>query len=83
MLTTANFRFSQACGSGESNNMSRTRANLDAKRQLADMIDSEILDEDFLSSTGTSANEQIPQQSEIITKNVTIEASLTGYKQMQ
>ena len=49
------------------------------------MIDSEISSrmEDFLSSTGTGANEQILQQSEIITKNVTIEASLTGYKQMQ
>ena len=64
-----------ACGSGESGslNMSRNRANLDAKRQLADMIDSEISSrmEDFLSSTGTGANEQILQQSEIITKNVT------------
>ena len=62
--------------------MSRTRANLDAKRQLADMIDSEISSrmEDFLSSTGTGANEQILQQSEIITKERNY---LTGYKQMQ
>ncbi len=85
-LPTSDFAL-YACGSGESGslNMSRTRATLDAKRQLADMIDSEISSrmEDFLSSTGTSANEQILQQSEIITKNVTIEASLTGYKQMQ
>jgi hypothetical protein len=65
--------------------MSRTRATLDAKRQLADMIDSEISSrmEDFLNSVGTGANEQIQQQSEIITKNVTIEAKLTGYKQVQ
>ena len=76
-----------ACGSGDSGNlnMSRTRATLDAKRQLADMIDSEISSrmEDFLSSIGTGANEQIQQQSEIITKNVTVEAKLTGYKQIK
>lgn len=76
-----------ACGSGNSSNlnMSRTRATLDAKRQLADMIDSEISSrmEDFLNSVGTGSNEQIQQQSEIITKNVTIEAKLTGYKQIQ
>ena len=76
-----------ACGSGESSNlnMSRTRATLAAKRQLADMIDSEISSrmEDFLSSIGTGSNEQVQQQSEIITKNVTVEAKLTGYKQVQ
>lgn len=76
-----------ACGLGNSSNlnMSRTRATLDAKRQLADMIDSEISSrmEDFLSSVGTASNEQIQQQSEIITKNVTIEAKLTGYRQLQ
>ena len=76
-----------ACGSGNSSNlnMSRTRATLDAKRQLADMIDSEITSrmEDFLNSVGTGANERVQQQSEIITKNVTIEAKLTGYKQLQ
>ena len=76
-----------ACGSGNSSNlnMSRTRAHLYAKRQLADMIDSEISSrmKDFLSSVGTGSNEQIKQQSEIITKNVTIEAKLAGYKQVQ
>lgn len=76
-----------ACGSGNSANlnMSRTRANLDAKRQLADMIDSQISSrmEDFLSSIGTGENEQIQQESKIITKNVTIEAKLAGYKQIQ
>ena len=75
-----------ACGSGNSSNlnMARTRATLDAKRQLADMIDSEISSnmEDYLSSLGTGS-EQVKQQSEIITKNVTIEAKLTGYKQLQ
>ena len=76
-----------ACGAGNSGNMNmaRTRANLDAKRQLADMIDSQISSrmEDFLQSIGMGANEQIIQQSEIVTKNVTVEAQLTGYKQKE
>ena len=76
-----------ACGAGNSGNMNmaRTRATLDAKRQLADMIDSQISSrmEDFLQSIGTGANEQVRQQSEIVTKNVTVEAQLTGYKQKE
>ena len=51
------------CGFGESTNMnmSRNRAILDAKRLLADAIDSEISSrmDDFLKSTGLSSNEQI------------------------
>ena len=74
-----------ACGAGESANMNmaRNRAILDAKRQLADSIDSEISSrmEDFLKSTGMSSNEQVKQASEIVTKNTTIEAKLIGYKQ--
>ena len=74
-----------ACGAGESANMNmaRNRAILDAKRQLADSIDSEISSrmEDFLKSTGMSSNEQVKQASEIITKNTTIQAKLIGYKQ--
>jgi hypothetical protein len=74
-----------ACGTGESANMNmaRNRAILDAKRQLADSIDSEISSrmEDFLKSTGMSSNEQVKQASEIITKNTTIQAKLIGYKQ--
>ena len=74
-----------ACGTGESAsmNMARNRAILDAKRQLADSIDSEISSrmEDFLKSTGMDANEQVKQASEIVTKNTTIQAKLIGYKQ--
>ena len=74
-----------ACGAGDSSNMNmaRNRAVLDAKRQLADSIDSEISSrmEDFLKSTGMGANEQVKQASEIVTKNTTIQAKLTGYKQ--
>ena len=73
------------CGAGESANMNmaRSRAILDAKRQLADSIDSEISSrmEDFLKSTGMGSNEQVKQASEIVTKNTTIEAKLIGYKQ--
>ena len=74
-----------ACGAGESAsmNMARNRAILDAKRQLADSIDSEISSrmEDFLKSTGMDTNEQVKQASEIVTKNTTTQAKLIGYKQ--
>ncbi len=74
-----------ACGTGESSNMNmaRNRAILDGKRVLADKMDSEISSrmDDFLKSTGTFENEQVKQASEIVTKNTTIEAKLTGYKQ--
>lgn len=74
------------CGIGESSslNMARNRATLDAKRALADSIDSQISSrmEDFLDATGTGDNEQIRQRSEIVTKNVTVEAELIGYKEI-
>ncbi len=74
-----------ACGIGSSTDltMARSKATLDAKRQLADMIDSEISSrmDDFLSSIGATTQENIKKQSEIVTKNVTVEASLSGYKQ--
>ena len=74
------------CGIGESNNltMARNRATLDAKRALADQIDSQISSrmEDFLQTSGTGENEQIRQRSEVITKNVTVAAKLTGYKEV-
>ena len=76
-----------ACGVGDSSslNIARTRATLDAKRQIADAIDSQISSrmKDFLDSTGTDSNEQVKRQSTIIIKNVTIEAQLTGYKQKE
>ena len=74
------------CGIGESKNlnMARNRATLDAKRALADQIDSQISSrmEDFLQASGTGTNEQIRQRSEVITKNVTVAAKLTGYKEV-
>ena len=74
------------CGIGAANNlnMARNRATLDAKRALADQIDSQISSrmEDFLQTSGTGKNEQIRQRSEVITKNVTVAAKLTGYKEV-
>ncbi len=75
------------CGIGESSNlnMARNRAALDAKRRLADSIDSQISSrmEDFLKATGTGDNEEIRQRSEVVTKNVTVEAQLVGYKEIK
>ncbi len=76
-----------ACGSGVSSNlnMAMNRAILDAKRQLADTINSEISSnmDDYLKSTGTSENEQVKQASELVTKNTIIQAKLIGYKQIK
>jgi len=74
-----------ACGSGESANMNmaKSRAMLRAKRQIADMIDSQISSrmKDFIDTTGMGANEQVKESSQVVIKNTTIEANLTGYKQ--
>ena len=74
------------CGFGESTNlnMARNRATLDAKRALADQIDSEISSrmEDFLEASGTGDDEKIQQRSQVVTKNVTVAAQLTGYKEV-
>lgn len=74
------------CGIGQSKNlnMARSRATLEAKRLLADQIDSEISSrmENFIESTGSGDDEQIIQRSVIVTKNVTNAARLTGYKQV-
>ena len=76
-----------SCGSGISLNlnMAMNRAILDAKRQLADTINSEISSnmDDYLKSTGTSGNEQVKQASELVTKNTIIQAKLIGYKQVK
>ena len=75
------------CGIGESSNlnMARNRAALDAKRGLADSIESQISSrmEDFLNATGTGDNEEVRQRSEVVTKNVTVEAQLVGYKEIK
>ena len=76
-----------ACGTGNSSslNIARTRATLDAKRKLADPIDSEISAriEGYLSATGTGDNEQIKERTEVVSKNVIREARLTGYRELQ
>ncbi len=81
-LPSSNFAL-YARGLGNSGNltMARKRAALDAKRQLADSIDSQISSrmDDFLDAIGTGDEEEIKQQSIMVTTNVTIEAKLSGY----
>ena len=74
-----------ACGFGNSSNMNmaKSRALLSAKRDLVDTFKSYVSTkmEDFIKTTGTSANEQVKQASEIVTKNISVETKLTGYRQ--
>ena len=76
-----------ACGRGNSSsmNIAVTRATLDAKRKLADPIDSEISArmDDFLEAIGTGDNEEILQKTEQVSKNVITEAKLTGYREIE
>ena len=76
-----------SCGVGNSSNLNlaRSRALLDAKRQLADQIDSEIssLMDDFMSTIGTDSNEQIRQETQVVTRNVIANAKLSGYVQKE
>ena len=76
-----------SCGVGNSSNLNlaRSRALLDAKRQLADQIDSEIssLMDDFMNTIGTESNEQIRQETQVVTRNVIANAKLSGYVQKE
>lgn len=74
-----------ACGTGTSSdmNIARMRATLTAKQAIADSVQSKIsADVDlYLKTAGTDQNEEVLKQSEIVIKNVTLEAELIGYKQ--
>jgi hypothetical protein len=76
-----------SCGIGNSSdlNLARSRALLDAKRQIADQIDSEIsaLMDDFMDTIGTDANEQVRQETQVVTRNVIANAKLSGYVQKE
>jgi hypothetical protein len=76
-----------ACGDGNSSNLSiaRTRANLNAKRQLADQVDSEISAKSkiYSKSIGTGSNEQVQESLETSISNVSLATKLSGYKQVQ
>ena len=76
-----------SCGSGNSSqlNLARSRALLDAKRQIADQIDSEIssLMDDFMDTIGTDTSEQVRQETQIVTRNVIANAKLSGYMQKE
>jgi len=74
-----------ACGAGESAsmNIARSKAILDAKRQLADSLDSDISakTDGYAKAIGTGTNEQVQSAFEEVIKNVSAEAKLIGYKQ--
>ena len=76
-----------SCGIGNSSqlNLARSRALLDAKRQIADQIDSEIssLMDDFMDTIGTDTNEQVRQETQVVTRNVIANAKLSGYVQKE
>ena len=76
-----------SCGVGDSSqlNLARSRALLDAKRQIADQIDSEIssLMDDFMDTIGTDAGEQVRRETQVVTRNVIANAKLSGYVQKE
>jgi hypothetical protein len=76
-----------SCGSGLSSNLNvaRTRALLEAKRILADQFYGKISDsiKVAITSGGSEENEEILQKITTATKNIIIEAKLTGYSQKE
>ena len=75
-----------ACGIAKSNNLNfaRRRALLDAKRQLADIINGRIssIMTEFVSSTNDSLNNEITEKSRMVTQNLIAETGLWGYEQI-
>ena len=75
-----------ACGIAESNNLNfaRRRALLDAKRQLADIINGRIssIMTEFVSLTNDSLNMEINEKSGMVTQNLIAETGLWGYEQI-
>ena len=75
-----------ACGIAKSNNLNfaRRRALLDAKRQLADIINGRIssIMTEFVSSTNDSLNSEITEKSRMVTQNLIAETGLWGYEQI-
>ena len=75
-----------ACGIAKSNslNFARRRALLDAKRQLADVINGRIssIMTEFVSLTNDSLNMEINEKSGMVTQNLIAETGLWGYEQI-
>lgn len=73
-----------ACGVGESQdlNMARTRAELEAKRQLADRLAGTVSSQikRFQESVGDSLNEQVVEQITVVTKSLATDVELAGYR---
>ena len=76
-----------ACGSGLSLNLNvaRTRALLDAKRQIADTFYGDISTKvkEFVSSTGSENNEELLQKITTATQSTIVQAKLIGYLQKE
>ena len=75
-----------ACGIAKSNNLNfaRRRALLDAKRQIADIINGRIssIMTEFVSLTNDSLNMEINEKSGMVTQNLIAETGLWGYEQI-
>ncbi len=75
-----------ACGVAKSNNLNfaRRRALLDAKRQLADIINGRIssLMIEFVASSNDTQNNEINEKSRMVTQNLIAETGLWGYEQI-
>lgn len=73
-----------ACGVGESQdlNMARTRAELEAKRQLADRLAGTVSSQikQFQESVGEALNEQVVEQITVVTKSLATDVELAGYR---
>ena len=73
-----------ACGIGSSANLNiaRSRAMMQAKKDIADQVQGEVssLTEVFTKSIGTQFNEQIQETTESVVRNVVGLTSLAGYR---
>ena len=66
-------------------NLARSRALLDAKRQIADQIDSEIssLMDDFMDTMEQILVNRFVRETQVVTRNVIANAKLSGYVQKE
>ena len=75
-----------ACGIAKSNNLNfaRRRALLDAKRQLADIINGRIssIMTEFVGLSNDTQNKEINEKSKMVTQNLIAETGLWGYEQI-
>jgi hypothetical protein len=77
----------KACGIAESKNLSiaRSRATIDAKRQIADQINGAISSvmEEIVTSISSGSSEEVASKVEVITESVVKKTKLSGYEVVQ